>query len=101
MPALLPFHRAFALLLAALSPQLCACSGEVRCKSEVTDGSESFTGFATGKAETEALRKSSLRDACVQRCASAKAAVIDPCAAACVVDVDAKKLGAKTTCGRK
>jgi hypothetical protein len=100
MRALPPLYRTIVVLLVA-SLNLCACSSEVQCKSEVTDGSASFTGYATGKAETDALRKGSLRDACLQRCAAAKAPLLDSCATACIVDVDAKKIGGRTTCGKK
>lgn len=86
-----------------MAPLLClsACSGEIECKTEVTTGSASFTGVAAGKEESDALHRKSLRDACVQKCAAERAAMIEPCTAACVTDVDARKLGAKTICGRK
>lgn len=87
------------VLTAALG--LCACSGEVECKSEVTDGSTSFKGAAVGTVESETLRRDSARDACRQKCAAEKATMIEPCTAACTTDIGAGKLGAKTTCGRK
>lgn len=90
-----------ALLVLAAPLAVAACSGDIECKTEVTTGSASFTGQATGKAENEALRRESLRDACRQKCAAEKAAIIEPCTAACVTDVGAQKLGGRTTCGRK
>lgn len=80
---------------------LCACSAPIECKTEITDGSTSFKGAATGKAEDSNLRAASVRDACTQRCAAQKATLLDACTAACVTDVGAQKLGARTTCGRK
>ncbi len=77
------------------------CSGPIECKSEITNGSQSFTGAATGKADDAALRTASVRDACRQKCAADKTPMIDPCTAACVTDASAQKLGVKTTCGRK
>lgn len=80
---------------------LLGCSGEIECKTEITDGSASYKGAAAGKAEGPELRTASVREACRQRCAAEKAPMIDACTAACVTDVGAQKLGAKTTCGRK
>jgi hypothetical protein len=91
---------AFALMLAA-GLGLGACSGEIECKSEVTDGSASFKGAAVGKLENEALRRASLQVACRQLCGARMATMIEPCTAVCVTDVGAGKLGGKTTCGRK
>lgn len=90
-------------LFAALSAAfLCACgSGPIECKTEITDGSASFKGAATAKVEDAALRTASIRDACTQRCGAQKAPMLDACTAACVTDVGAQKLGAKTTCGKK
>ena len=90
-----------ALLLLPAALGVSACAGDIQCKSEVTTGSASFTGLAVGKAESETLRRDSVRDACRQKCGAENATMIEPCTAACATDVGAGKLGAKTTCGRK
>jgi hypothetical protein len=91
---------ACAALLAAAAALL-GCSGDIECKTEIATGSASYAGKAAGKTEDAALRAASVRDACRQKCAAEKAAMIDACTATCVTDVGAQKLGAKTTCGRK
>lgn len=93
--------RVSAILIGLAGALLCGCSGEIECKTEVATGSASYRGSAVGKAETQDLRRDSVRDACRQKCAAEKAAMIDACTATCATDVDAQKLGAKTTCGRK
>jgi hypothetical protein len=93
--------RFAAALLCLGAACLAGCSGEIECQTEVTNGSASFRGAATGKAESDALRRDSVRDACRQKCAAEKAPMVDACTAACAADVAAQKLGAKTTCGRK
>ena len=80
---------------------LSGCGGPVECKTEITNGSQSFTGAATGKMDDADVRTASLRDACRQKCAVDKAAMVDACTSACVIDAGAQKLGAKTTCGKK
>jgi len=90
-----------ASLAAVASLAATGCSGPIECKTEITNGSTSFNGAAVGKAEDAELRKASVREACRQKCADEKAAMIDACTATCVTDVSAQKLGAKTTCGRK
>ena len=97
----LPFARVTASLAIAASLTLFGCSGQIECKTEITNGSASYTGAAVGKAEDAALRTASVRDACRQKCAAEKAAMVDACTAACVTDAGAQKIGAKTTCGRK
>lgn len=91
----------FLISLSAALFGAAGCGGDVECKTEVTDGAATFTGKAVGKQETESLRREATRDACRQRCAAARAAMIDACTAACVTDVGAQKLGGRTTCGRK
>lgn len=88
-------------LTAAGSLGAAGCSGQIECKTELTNGSQSFTGSATGQVEDAPLRAASARDACRQKCAAEKAPMVDACTAACVTDVSAQKLGARTTCGRK
>jgi hypothetical protein len=90
-----------ALLLSAAALGAGACSGEIECKTEVATGAATFLGKAVGKADNDALRRESLRDACRQKCGAEKAVMIDACAATCVTDVGATKLGGRTTCGRK
>lgn len=97
----LPPRRVTALLLLAASLGASACSGEIECKTEVTTGAASFLGKASGKVENEPLRRESVRDACRQKCAAERAAMIEPCTATCAADVSAQKLGGRTTCGRK
>lgn len=99
--ARLPFVIAAAVCSLAMLPGLCGCSGEIECKSEITDGAASFKGAATGKVENEALRRDAVRDACRQKCGAEKATMIEPCTAVCATDVGAGKIGGKTTCGRK
>lgn len=89
-------------LLLAVVPACFGCSGgEIECKTEVTTGAASYTGKASGKKEDAALRRESERDACRQKCAAERAQMVDACAAACVTDVAAQKLGGRTTCGSK
>ena len=85
------------LLLATL----CGCKGNVECVTEVTTGRATYTGKSKGKTEDQALRVESVRDACRQMCAIEKSPVIDSCASRCVVDADAAKIGAKTTCAKQ
>lgn len=80
---------------------LSGCSGPVECKTEITNGSQSFTGAATGKMDDADVRTASLRDACRQKCAAEQAPMIDACSARCATDVAAQKLGGRTTCGKK
>jgi hypothetical protein len=97
-----PFAAALLLVTSAAALALGGCSGPIECKTEITNGSQSFTGAAVGKADDAALRTASVRDACRQKCAVEKATMIDACTAACVTDAtSAAKIGARTTCGRK
>lgn len=98
-----PFRFAAAALFLVLSAALVlsGCGGPVECKTEITDGSKSFTGATTGKTDDADVRSASLRDACRQKCAADKAPMVDACTSACVIDAGAQKLGAKTTCGKK
>lgn len=89
-------------LAAALAALLAAgCGGDIECKTELTTGAASYHGAARGKVEDEALRRESARDACRQKCAAESSAILDACTAACSTDVVSKKIGARTTCGRK
>src|SRR5690242_2857662 len=81
-------RRVAALLLASVfALGAAACSGEIECKTEIATGSATFSGKAVGKAENDALRRESVRDACVQKCAAEKATMIDSCASRCATDV--------------
>lgn len=83
--------------LATLGVTAAGCS-EARCTTEITDGTATFKGAAEGKKDQPKLDRDAMRDACRQRCASQKAEVPDACAARCMTDIDAAKLGARTSC---
>jgi hypothetical protein len=94
---------AFVALLAIsalLSLVGCNRTGRIACKTKLTAGTGSFLGTAEGPAETQALRLSSVREACLQMCASSKEQMLDACATRCAGEVEAGKMGAETTCGR-
>lgn len=96
-----PLRGACLALTFATALGAAACSGQIECKTEVTNGADSYVGKAVGKAETEELRRESVRDACRQKCAAEQAPMIDPCSARCGADIAAQKLGGRTTCGKK
>jgi hypothetical protein len=100
MSALLRTKATLLIVSGLLFATLCGCGGNVDCTTEVTDGRVTYTGRSKGKAEDQALRVESVRDACRQKCAIEKAPMVDSCASRCVVDAESAKIGAKTTCSK-
>lgn len=87
------------LLCAALvALAVAGCGGKARCTAEVADGTATYTGAADGKKGQPNLDREARRDACRQKCAAEKAVMPDACAARCVVDIDAQKIGARVRC---
>ena len=88
------------LLMAAFAALALAATGcsKARCTTEITDGTASYKGVAEGKKGQLKLDRDAMRDACRQLCSSQKAAVPDTCASRCMTDIDAAKIGARTTC---
>ena len=88
----------FVLSLAGLLVAAPGCKSEVECKTEVTAGDGTYAGSARGKEENRDLRTASIKDACRQMCAAKKEVLVDGCAKRCAADVEAGKVGGKTTC---
>ena len=88
---------AVALLAIAALPSS-GCKKHVECTAEVTEGAGSFKSTTKGEeVDTPSLRRDAVRDACSKMCAGDK----DPpkgCAARCLVDAEAGKVGAKIDC---
>jgi hypothetical protein len=78
----------------------CNRAGRITCKTKLTAGTGSFVGTAEGPAETQALRLSSVREACLQMCASTKEQMLDACASRCAGEVETGKMEADTSCSR-
>jgi hypothetical protein len=89
----------YAIALASLA--LGGCGPTVECASDVTAGTGTFHGSASGKAQNAELEQASLRKACQNFCtkAAAETADRDGCTSRCMADVAAKKIGARTSCG--
>lgn len=75
-----------------------ACNGDLTCTTEVTQGSGTFRGTATGARSEADIRREALRIACGELCASGGAAKEDGCVSRCAVDAASAKIGARTTC---
>lgn len=89
---------------AAIAAALVACGPTVECMSDVTAGKGTFHGLATGKADDDDLRRRSIRDACKNSCMAAttdERAEKEGCAERCQADVDAKKIGVRTSCAER
>lgn len=82
--------------LAALALHATACSDKVTCTVEITDGG--YRGSAVGKQGQSRLDQDAKMEACRQKCAAEKSAIIDACATRCVKDIDAGKLDASVRC---
>lgn len=83
--------------LGAAATLLLGCADQVECVARVTDGARTFEGTARGPAreprDRANLEREALRDACRGMCADDRA-----CAARCVTDVSAAKLGGQVSC---
>lgn len=91
-------HRTLILsvALAALALHAAGCSDKVTCTAEITEGG--YRGSAVGKEGQPRLDQNAKLEACRQKCAAEKAAIIDDCASRCVRDIDAGKLDASVRC---
>jgi hypothetical protein len=92
------------LEVAAIAAALAGCGPTVECRTDVTAGKGTFHGRATGKADDDALRRQSVREACKGSCVAAtmdEGADTDGCVARCQADVDGKKIGARTSCAER
>lgn len=88
-----------ALHLAA--PFLTACNRELICTSEVTAGSGTFHGTASGTRSEADLRREAVHVACGQLCAAGGPAGAEGCVGRCAVDVESAKIGARTSCKKE
>lgn len=91
---------ALALAGALLTTAASACKKQVECTAEVTEGAGSFKSTTQGEeANTPALRREAVREACIKMCtpAGAKEAT-KGCSSKCLVDAEAGKVGAKIDC---
>jgi hypothetical protein len=88
----------FALAIAAIG--LSGCKKNVECTAEVTAGAGSFKSTTTGEeVDTPTLRREAVREACSKMCApEAGKEAPKGCAARCLVDAEAGKVGAKIDC---
>jgi hypothetical protein len=93
--------------LAALVAAVCGlaalagCHRDLTCTSEVTRGSGTFRGSATGTRAEADVRRESVRVACGQLCAAAGPTKPEGCVSRCAVDAESGKLGVRTTCGKE
>ncbi|MCK6590593.1 MAG: hypothetical protein HUU21_09685 [Polyangiaceae bacterium] len=98
-------RRSRALRIAALAGALAAmnasaCQKNIECTAEVTAGAGSFKSTAKGEEKNApALRREAVREACSKMCApTAEKEAPKGCAAKCLVDAEAGKVGAKIDC---
>lgn len=91
-------HRTLILsaALAALALHAAGCSDKVTCTAQITEGG--YRGSAVGKEGQSRLDQDAKMEACRQKCAAEKTAIIDACATRCVRDIDAGKLDASVRC---
>lgn len=89
-----------ALATIALALGLSACSREITCTTQVTEGRGTFRGTALGARPEADLRREALHVACGALC-TAGAGKSDACVSRCAVDAQSGKIGARTTCGKK
>ena len=96
-------HKAPALavaLLAIAALTSIGCKKHVECTAEVTEGAGSFKSTTKGEEpDTPRLRREAVREACAKMCESDKDAP-KGCAARCLVDAEAGKVGAKIDCAK-
>lgn len=86
-----------ALFLLAALPSLAACGQELRCTGEVADGRSTYQASVIGRRPEGELRHEAIRTACTKLCAAGDEPG-EECAARCAVDVEAGKIGGRTTC---
>jgi hypothetical protein len=91
---------ALAVIATAATIALSACSREITCTTQVTEGRGTFRGTAIGARPEADLRREALRVACGALC-EAGAGKTDACVSRCTVDVQSQKIGARTTCEKK
>ena len=71
------------------------------CSAEVTDGNGRFAAVASATpSAASGLRKQALQAACERMCGYRKEAKPKACAARCVVDVGAGKMGGRMSCSK-
>jgi hypothetical protein len=91
---------ALTTLAAVVALTTTGCRSSVECTAEVTAGAGTFKGTAKGpESDVRLLRRQAVKDGCEKMCAGAQAGSSEGCAARCVVDAEAGKVGAKTKCG--
>jgi hypothetical protein len=88
-----------ALSLGALSlvAALSGCARELRCTGEVADGLRTYQASVSGRKSEAELRQEAIRTACTKLCAAGDEPG-EACASRCAVDVEAGKIGGRTTC---
>ncbi|MFO0762362.1 MAG: hypothetical protein U0359_38335 [Byssovorax sp.] len=86
---LLPALPAFAAIA--------GCGQELRCTGEVADGRSIYQASVIGRRPEGELRHEAIRTACTKLCAAGDEPG-EECASRCAVDVEAGKLGGRTTC---
>lgn len=89
---------ASAILVALAALVTSACNRELSCTTEVTAGQGTFRGTTAGTRSEADIRRESLRIACGEMCAAGGSTKADGCVSRCAVDVESKKIGARTTC---
>jgi hypothetical protein len=82
---------------ALLLPATSGCARELRCTGEVVDGRGSYIASVSGRKSEAELRREALRTACTKLCGAGDEPG-EACASRCAVDVEAGKIGARTTC---
>ena len=92
-PALASSLLAIAALV--LLSGISGCKKNVECTAEVTAGNGSFKSTTRGEeTDTPLLRREAVREACARMCSGDTKG----CAARCLVDAEAGKVGAKIDC---
>ena len=91
---------ALALASALLTTAASACKKNVECTAEVTAGAGTFKSSTKGEeVDTPTLRREAVRDACGKMCTPpGEKEATKGCAARCLVDAEAGKVGAKIDC---
>lgn len=81
-------------------PGVSAPAAGPSCTAQIVTQEGSYRATAAlGASENEAaLRKRALTQACAAHCARLEGAKLESCQPRCLVDVDAKKIGARVTC---
>jgi len=90
---------ALALALATALPlAMSGCKPNTECAAEVMTGAGAYKGKASGPAGDVSVRRKATKDACTRMCLETKSVSLDTCAARCVVDAEAGKVGVKLKC---